>query len=147
MSMSAQAHACDVADLEYRFYKEPVQQRGAALLLAAVKCSVCPRRWHLVKRPSWQNAYWEISPAGPMPGAVGWGQWAGEPHQQPQEELSAQQEAREARRQARALADLEERKRIDQWREFQRLREWVGAEQFKPRVRRLKRAQSRHRHH
>ncbi len=69
--LTAYQHACDSPDLTYRFWSPPRSQRDGSLLFGATRCAVCPRRYHLVQKAGWKNAYWSMTPEGPMPGAVG----------------------------------------------------------------------------
>lgn len=134
--MQAHEHACDVPDLTYRFFNPPIEQRDGSLLFGATKCRECPRRGHLVQQPGWRGPHWHIVPSGPMPGAVGPAVYlAGlEPYVAPQEELDAAQEARERRRIIRAEADLAERKRLDDWKEWEFLRRYIHPKQFRVKV-------------
>lgn len=131
--LQAHEHACDVPDLVYRFFNPPLQQRTGELLYGAIRCTQCPRRSHLVQKPGWKGPYWQMTPAGPMPGAVGPAVYlAGlRPYEAPQDELDAAQQAREQRRIIRAEADLAERKRLDDWREWEFLRRHIHPKQFR----------------
>lgn len=136
--LPASQHTCNVADLTYRFWSPPLSQRDGMLLFGGVRCEVCPRRSHLVQRPGWKNAYWQMVPAGPMPGAVGPSVYLEglEPYEWTQEELSEAEAERERRRIIRAQADLATQKRLDDWREWDRLRQVIHPRQFKVRIRR-----------